>query len=178
MDIVSQKPFLIRAIHEWCQHNGFTPYLLVQVDQNVRVPPEYVKDNQIVLNVSYNATDALILGNDFIELKARFGGRIREIIIPIERVAAIYARENGQGMGFEVEETVFENSENKPSYSTNMDEGSYADEKEKTESENSRAVVLSLHPGGKSAQPDGDDAHDEPQSPNDGGGGVGLRRIK
>ena len=96
----STKPYLIRAIHEWCSDNGFTPYIAVAVDEWVQVPREFVKDGEIVLNTSYDATGNLRLGNDLIEFKARFGGVAREIRVPIDHVIAIYARENGQGMAF------------------------------------------------------------------------------
>ena len=96
----STRPYLIRALHEWCTENGFTPYVAVFVDASVRVPPEYVKNNEIVLNVGFEATSALQLGNEFIEFKARFGGSSREIMVPVTHVIAIYARENGQGMAF------------------------------------------------------------------------------
>ena len=96
----STRPYLIRALHEWCTENGFTPYVAVFVDASVRVPPEYVKNNEIVLNVGFEATSALKLGNETIEFKARFGGSSREIVVPIDHVIAIYARENGQGMAF------------------------------------------------------------------------------
>ena len=96
----SLRPYLIRALYEWCTDNGFTPYLAVQVDDTVRVPREYVKNGEIVLNVSYDATSALKLGNEFIEFKARFAGTARDILVPVGRVVAIYARENGQGMAF------------------------------------------------------------------------------
>jgi len=96
----STRPYLIRALHDWCTDNGFTPYLAVFVDATVQVPMEYVKNNEIVLNVGFEATTALKLGNDHIEFKARFGGSSREIFVPINHVIAIYARENGQGMAF------------------------------------------------------------------------------
>ena len=100
LDATSTRPYLIRALYEWCTDNGFTPYVAVMVDESVQVPREYVKDGEIVLNVSYDATSALKLGNDFIEFKARFAGTAREILVPVSRVIAIYARENGQGMAF------------------------------------------------------------------------------
>jgi stringent starvation protein B len=96
----STRPYLIRALHDWCTDNGFTPYVAVFVDANVQVPNEYVKNNEIVLNVGFEATSSLKLGNETIEFKARFGGTSREIIVPIDHVIAIYARENGQGMAF------------------------------------------------------------------------------
>jgi stringent starvation protein B len=98
----STRPYLIRALHDWCTDNGFTPYLAVYVDASVRVPMEYVKNHEIVLNAGFEATSGLRLGNDFIEFKARFGGVARDILVPIDHVIAIYARENGQGMAFPV----------------------------------------------------------------------------
>jgi len=96
----STRPYLIRALHEWCTDNGFTPYLAVFVDETVRVPMEYVKNNEIVLNVGFEATSGLKLGNEFVEFRARFGGSSREVTVPVGHVVAIYARENGQGMAF------------------------------------------------------------------------------
>jgi len=98
----STRPYLIRALHDWCTDNGFTPYLAVYVSAGVQVPMEYVKNNEIVLNVGFEATSGLQLGNEFIEFKARFGGVSREIAVPVDHVVAIYARENGQGMAFPV----------------------------------------------------------------------------
>ncbi len=99
-DASSTRPYLIRALYEWCTDNGYTPFVAVAVDDTVRVPNEYVKDGEIVLNVSFDATSALKLGNEFIEFKGRFGGVARDIVVPVGRVLAIYARENGQGMAF------------------------------------------------------------------------------
>jgi stringent starvation protein B len=94
------RPYLIRALHEWCTDNGFTPYLAVLVDGTVLVPPEHVRNHEIVLNVGYEATSGLKMGNELIEFRARFGGVARDIRIPVDHVIAIYARENGQGMSF------------------------------------------------------------------------------
>jgi len=102
LESTSTRPYLIRALYEWCTDNGFTPYVAVLVDESVQVPREYVKNGEIVLNISYDATSSLKLGNDFIEFKARFAGSAREIMVPVNRVIAIYARENGQGMAFPV----------------------------------------------------------------------------
>ena len=104
-DLSSTRPYLLRALHEWCTDQGFTPYLAVHVDASVQVPMEYVKNGEIVLNVSYDATGGMKLGNDYIEFKARFGGVPRDIIVPVGRVVAIFARENGQGMAFPLSET-------------------------------------------------------------------------
>jgi len=96
----STRPYLIRALHEWCIDNGFTPLITVQVDAYTQVPREHVKDKEIVLNLSFDATSGLKLGNDYIEFKARFSGVARDIVVPVNRVVAIYARENSQGMAF------------------------------------------------------------------------------
>ena len=99
---ISTKPYLIRAIYEWCADNGFTPYIAVAVTERTLVPREYVKNGEIVLNVSSQATHRLSIGNELIEFQARFGGVARELSIPVENVSAIYARENGHGMAFDV----------------------------------------------------------------------------
>ncbi|KWR88932.1 ClpXP protease specificity-enhancing factor [Cupriavidus sp. IDO] len=106
MPETSTKPYLIRAIYEWCTDNGFTPYIAVFVDANTSVPREFVKNNEIVLNVSFDATSGLDMGNEWIAFSARFGGISRKIDVPIENVLAIYARENGQGMAFPVERSI------------------------------------------------------------------------
>lgn len=100
IEVTSTRPYLLRALYEWCTDNGFTPYVAVAVDASVQVPMEYVKNNEIVLNVGFEATSSLNLGNDVINFKARFGGISRDILVPMDRVIAIYARENGQGMAF------------------------------------------------------------------------------
>jgi stringent starvation protein B len=100
LESTSTRPYLIRALYDWCTDNGLTPYVAVLVDDTVQVPREYVKNGEIVLNISFDATSSLKLGNEFIEFKARFAGSAREIMVPVSRVIAIYARENGQGMAF------------------------------------------------------------------------------
>jgi stringent starvation protein B len=100
LELTSSQPYLIRAWHEWCTDNGLTPYVTVAVDATVLVPREYVKDDEIVLNISYDSTTGLQLGNDFLAFKARFAGVARDVMVPVDRVLAIFARENGQGMAF------------------------------------------------------------------------------
>ena len=100
---VSTKPYFIRAIYEWCSDCGFTPYLSVRVDERTRVPLEYVKNGEIVLNVSLNATRNLTINNELSQFSARFNGVSREVSIPVDRVQGIFARENGQGAFFTVE---------------------------------------------------------------------------
>ena len=103
MPEVSTKPYFIRAIYEWCSDCGFTPYLSVKVDDRTRVPAEYVKNGEIVLNVSLNATRNLTINNELVQFSARFNGVSREVTIPVDRVQGIFARENGQGAFFTVE---------------------------------------------------------------------------
>jgi stringent starvation protein B len=102
MPELSTKPYLIRAIYDWCTDSGFTPYVAVAVDESVRVPPEFVNNGEIVLNVSALATSRLLIDNEAISFHARFGGVARDVHVPVGRVVAVYARENGQGMAFEV----------------------------------------------------------------------------
>ena len=98
----SMKPYLLRAVHQWCTDQGHTPYLAVAVlGDRIRVPMEYVKDNEIVLNVSYNATRNMLIENNFITFSARFNGVPQDIVVPIGNVIALFARENGMGMNFE-----------------------------------------------------------------------------
>ncbi len=98
----STKPYLIRALFDWCVDSGFTPYVVVSVDEHTRVPMGYVRDGQIVLNIAPYATHQLVISNDDITCQARFGGVAHALFVPIANVAAIYARENGQGMAFEL----------------------------------------------------------------------------
>lgn len=102
MSEISTKPYLLRAIYEWCTDSGFTPYIAVKVDGATTVPMEYVRKGEIILNISFGATSALKMDNDAVHFRARFNGVSREIYIPVHNVLAIYANENGQGMAFEV----------------------------------------------------------------------------
>ena len=104
MELPSTKPYLLRAIWEWCCDNGFTPHIAVQVDERARVPREFVREGQIVLNIGPDATSKLQIGNELIEFQARFGGVARELSVPVDQVSAIYSRENGAGMAFEIDE--------------------------------------------------------------------------
>ena len=108
MSVASTKPYLLRALYEWCADQGFTPYISVQVDARTLVPRQYVRDGQIVLNLGAEAVQNLHMGNDLITCQARFGGGAQSLSIPVGNVAALYARENGQGMAFEVGETAGE----------------------------------------------------------------------
>ena len=97
----STKPYVVRAIWEWCADNGYTAYLAVQVDENTRVPAEFVKNGEIILNISSDATHKLTIGNDLIQFAARFGGVSRECSVPMAAVRGVFARENGEGIFFQ-----------------------------------------------------------------------------
>jgi stringent starvation protein B len=103
MQEISTKPYLLRALYEWCTDNGYTPHIAVRVDGQTRVPRQFVRDNEIVLNISFEATSQLQMGNEWIEFSARFSGKSHKIEVPVANVLAIYARENGQGMAFPVD---------------------------------------------------------------------------
>ena len=109
-DLISTKPYMLRAIHEWCVDNGLTPHLLVAVNSQTRVPVAFVKKGEIVLNLNYAATKDLHMDNEAVVFSARFGGVSQNLYVPMSAVKGIFARENGQGMFFEVgEEAVPEN---------------------------------------------------------------------
>jgi stringent starvation protein B len=100
MKELSTKSYLIRAIYEWCSDSGYTPYLSVKVDDQTRVPNEFVRDGEIILNISHDAAHHLTLGNDLIQFSARFNGVSREISIPVNAVQGIFAKETSQGILF------------------------------------------------------------------------------
>ena len=101
MSGISTKPYLLRAIYEWCTDNGFTPYLSVKVNGAVQVPMEFVRKGEIVLNIAFSATSGLKMDNDAVSFKARFGGVSRDLYIPVRNIQAIFSSENGQGMVFD-----------------------------------------------------------------------------
>lgn len=97
----SRRPYLLRAMHEWMTDNQQTPHIVVDaVAQGVEVPRQYVQDGKIILNISFNATQGLSLGNERVEFNARFGGQTHHVMVPIHAVLGVYARETGQGMIF------------------------------------------------------------------------------
>jgi stringent starvation protein B len=178
-DIPSTRPYLIRALHEWCSDNGFSPYIAVQVDASVQVPMEFVKNGEIVLNVGVDATSSLRLGNDFIEFKARFGGVAREIVVPISHVVAIYARENGQGMAFPAPAPATLAAVKLDAVSDDLLQSS-----ESVDSNSEGASRSLLHSVKSDADPDVNrgDADEPPPPPTDGPGRVSgrpqLKRVK
>jgi len=101
----SNRPYLLRAIYDWISDNNLTPYVLVDAGvEGVRVPPQVVKNGQVVLNLAMRAVANLELGNDYISFQARFSGVSQAIRIPVQAVLALYAQENGQGMMFPAED--------------------------------------------------------------------------
>ena len=142
-----KRPYLLRAYYDWLVDNSFTPYLVVDATYlGVNVPVEYVKDGQIVLNLSANATGNLQLTNDFIQFNARFKGVSRELYIPMGAALAIYARENGDGVMFEPEEVYDElNSEPETEQPTGfheaVDSPKKREEKKRTKSASHLRIV-------------------------------------
>lgn len=175
-EVPSTRPYLIRALHEWCADNGFSPYIAVQVDASVRVPMEFVKNGEIVLNVSMDATSALKLGNEFIEFKARFGGVAREIIVPVTHVIAIYARENGQGMAFPAPSSA-KQVETPPGQAARGMESS-ADQAHDAVADASRSAPLRSVPSESSPPGEGEPPTPPPKGPDRPGGRPQLKRVK
>lgn len=101
---MTQKPYIVRALWDWCNDQGNTPHILVQADSRARVPMAYVAEGKIVLDISMEATSGLDLAGDAIQFQARFGGVAHTIYVPYINIVAIFAAENGQGMSFEVPE--------------------------------------------------------------------------
>ena len=99
---LSQTPYLIRALWQWCTDAGLSPQILVHVDDTVRVPRAFVVDGRIVLDISAEATNQLELGDEWITFQARFGTKVENLSIPVGNVMAIYAEETNQGMAFDV----------------------------------------------------------------------------
>ncbi|CAE6769525.1 hypothetical protein R69658_03555 [Paraburkholderia aspalathi] len=170
MQEISTKPYLLRALYEWCTDNGYTPHIAVRVDNQTRVPRQFVRDNEIVLNISFEATSQLQMGNEWIEFSARFSGKSHKIEVPIANILAIYARENGQGMAFPVESAGGEA----------QDSGADAELADETEAPAApvnvapRAVETSSAADAAKAE----SATDGPQPDDDGSKGGGRARLK
>lgn len=176
----STRPYLVRALHDWCTDNGFTPYVAVFVDRSVQVPMEYVKNNEIVLNVGFEATSGLKLGNEFIEFRARFGGQPRDIVVPIDHVVAIYARENGQGMAFPMPTDSTAGPVSDEAVTLPSDEGAVAPAP--AASAPSAVPAPAGGPRGlrlaSESEGDAGNADDEPPEPPSGGSRPSLKRVK
>ncbi|XXQ69467.1 ClpXP protease specificity-enhancing factor [Neisseriaceae bacterium B1] len=127
----STKPYLIRALYEWCSDNGYTPFIAVWVNEHTRVPRQFVKDNQIVLNIGMNAVKDLFIDNEWIRFNARFGGVAQDVLVPIGHVVGLFSRETGEGMGFEAEEWLPENATSAEQTTTEATPAVAAENKEK-----------------------------------------------
>jgi len=102
--MTSNRPYLLRAVYDWITDNDLTPYILIDAaHEGVKVPPQVVKNGQVVLNIAMRAVANLDLGNDWITFQARFSGVSQHIVVPVQAVLALYAQENGQGMMFPAE---------------------------------------------------------------------------
>ena len=167
-EATSTRPYMLRALMEWCTDNGFTPHIAVRVDRNTQVPMEFVRDGQIVLNISYDATSGLLIGNDYVQFTARFGGQPREIMVPVANVMAIYARETGQGMAFPPEDEELEDDSEEVSEDTSAEA-----QEQQADEQADRVVQLVTAKSGD--ETDGDDT---PRTPPPAGGRPALKRVK
>ena len=104
----STKPYLVRSIYDWCADSNFTPYISAKIISGVKVPKNYIKSNEIILNLSIESTSKLIFDNKFISFTTRFNGKNEDIFLPMESILGIYSKENGQGIFFTVDESTFE----------------------------------------------------------------------
>jgi len=163
MQEISTKPYLLRALYEWCTDNGYTPHIAVRVDNQTRVPRQFVRDNEIVLNISFEATSQLQMGNEWIEFNARFSGKSHKIEVPVANILAIYARENGQGMAFPVESAGGEA----------QDSGADAADEPEVPAVPRAVEVAPADPVAST-----DNAADKPQPDDDGSKGGGRARLK
>ncbi|RQS72284.1 ClpXP protease specificity-enhancing factor [Burkholderia sp. Bp8963] len=170
MQEISTKPYLLRALYEWCTDNGYTPHIAVRVDSSTRVPRQFVRDGEIVLNISFEATSQLQMGNEWIEFTARFSGKAHKLEIPVANVLAIYARENGQGMAFQVDAVAGEGED-----SGAFDEDARADEPQ-GDDHGAAAGLTAVTDSGANEEPS--EGADEPPK-SDGDGAKGSRpRLK
>ncbi|MBR8314200.1 ClpXP protease specificity-enhancing factor [Burkholderia dolosa] len=170
MQEISTKPYLLRALYEWCTDNGYTPHIAVRVDNSTRVPRQFVRDGEIVLNISFEATSQLQMGNEWIEFTARFSGKAHKIEIPVANVLAIYARENGQGMAFQVAAVAGEGED-----SGTFDEDADTQEQDAQRGETSSA--LDSADDGANEEPS-EGADEPPKSDGDGSKGGSRPRLK
>ena len=161
MQEISTKPYLLRALYEWCTDNGYTPHIAVRVDNSTRVPRQFVRDGEIVLNISFEATSQLQMGNEWIEFTARFSGKAHKIEIPVANVLAIYARENGQGMAFQVDVVAQECEDSGAFDSEDVTEDSSGDREQS-------AGLTPVSGGGATNEEPSEGASEPPKSDGDG----------
>ncbi|TAM49293.1 MAG: ClpXP protease specificity-enhancing factor [Paraburkholderia sp.] len=165
MQEISTKPYLLRALYEWCTDNGYTPHIAVRVDNQTRVPRQFVHNDEIVLNISFEATSQLQMGNEWIEFSARFSGKVHKIEVQVANVLAIYARENGQGMAFPVEPATGAAVSGAPVAHSEVEDLQVLESEASTQSGDGAAAAASDE--GKPSRPD-----------DDGGKGGGKGHLK
>jgi stringent starvation protein B len=143
--LISTKPYMLRAMHEWCVDNNLTPHLVVAVNSRTRVPMAYVKDGEIVLNINYGATRDLHMDNESVVFSARFVGVSQNIYVPMDAVRGIFARENGQGMFFELEEPAIDEEQGADSKLTSGEDISSEDaSKNPSKNKNNKKPTLTI----------------------------------
>jgi stringent starvation protein B len=172
MQEISTKPYLLRALYEWCTDNGYTPHIAVRVDNQTRVPRQFVHNDEIVLNISFEATSQLQMGNEWIEFSARFSGKVHKIEVQVANVLAIYARENGQGMAFPVEPAAGAAQSGGPAADSEVEEAEgLASEASSSSSstESGTSAPAASSDAGRPARPDDDGGK--------GGGGKGHLKV-
>jgi len=185
MTEISTKPYMLRAIHEWCTDSGFTPYIAVSVDEHTIVPPDFVRAGEIVLNISTSATNRLEITNELIQFQARFNGRAQDLSIPVDNVSAIYARENGHGMAFDVPKAMAMVEEEASAVRlVSAEDAEVAPDPDQHPAESpsvmdspapqrQRPTLTAVRADAQPAQSDSDDETDTDEPPdNDGGGSV------
>ena len=168
MQEISTKPYLLRALYEWCTDNGYTPHIAVRVDNQTRVPRQFVHNDEIVLNISFEATSQLQMGNEWIEFSARFSGKVHKIEVQVANVLAIYARENGQGMAFPVEPAAGAAQSGGPVADSEVQEAEGAGS-DASSGESGTAAPSATSDAGRPARPDDDGGK--------GGGGKGHLKV-
>ena len=179
MQEISTKPYLLRALYEWCTDNGFTPHIAVRVDNGTRVPRQFVRNDEIVLNISFEATSQLQMGNEWIEFSARFSGKSHKIEVQVTNVLAIYARENGQGMAFPVDPAALGTA---PDVSSGLPRSSEVDANESSGDGVGRGASASSQASAASSASSADNAGESPSPDDDGskspGRGGHLKVVK
>ena len=180
-EVSSTKPYLVRAIYEWCSDNGFTPYIAVSVNDQTRVPIAHVRNGEIVLNVSPLATHRLQLTNTEVSFTARFSGLAEDIWVPISQIVAIYAKETGHGMAFDVPKPLAEVRTSEDPTTLNLVGAKRSPKKPTGRGKANRRPSVGLAPAGTLSQEPTDDRPDPPPQPPSPQGGAprpSLRRVK
>jgi len=180
-EVSSTKPYLVRAIYEWCSDNGFTPYIAVSVNDQTRVPIAHVRNGEIVLNVSPLATHRLQLTNTEVSFTARFSGLAEDIWVPISQIVAIYAKETGHGMAFDVPKPLAEVQTTEDPTTLNLVGAKRSPKKPTGRGKANRRPSVGLAPAGTLSQEPPDDRPDPPTQPSNPPGGAprpSLRRVK